>query len=79
MALYFFRYVDSRTFEDPDGVEFASLEDATREARVRATEVWAEGIQRDQDRRHWRVDVLDDGDQVLASVPFEEAVDGQDF
>lgn len=78
MALYFFRYVDSRIFEDPDGVELTSLEDATREARIRAAEVWAEGIQRDQDRQHWRVDVLDDGNQVLASVPFGDAVDGED-
>lgn len=74
--LYFFNVVrGSDKVRDPEGTEFADLEEARAEAEQTARDLAADELRRGRPiLAGWRVEVTDGHDKLLATVAFEAAV-----
>jgi len=74
--LYFFNIVrGSDKVRDPEGTEFADLEEARAEAEQTARDLAADELRRGRPiLAGWRVEVTDGHDKLLATVAFEAAV-----
>lgn len=75
MSFYFFRFIGGRAFTDPEGLDCADVEEARAEAVRRALRAWQAGVDLGENRRDWRVDVLDDCGNRVLGLPFADALD----
>jgi hypothetical protein len=74
-ALYYFNVrTASRVIEDPEGDMHPSLQAAREAALAKARAMIAEGEQTGEDRRGWRVEVMDRANQPVLTVEFSEAL-----
>jgi hypothetical protein len=75
-ALYYFNVrTESRVIEDPEGDIHPSLQAAREAAHAKARALIAEGDQRGEDRRSWRVEIMDRANQPVLTVAFSDALD----
>jgi hypothetical protein len=75
-ALYYFNVrTESRVIEDPEGDIHPSLQAAREAARAKARALIAQGDQRGEDRRSWRVEIMDRANQPVLTVAFSDALD----
>ena len=73
-ALYYFNIRSARTLmDDPEGVTLPDLKAALHEALTLASQSLAEGYHQGEDRRGWRVEIMDRANQHLMTVAFTEA------
>lgn len=75
MPLFYFRYANGKPIIELDPVDLVSETEALTEATLAAVDIWAQGKRLGEDRSHWRVEVYDDADHLLFSVPFTEALE----
>jgi hypothetical protein len=66
MQLYYFRYVDGMPIIEPEPMHLSDDAEARSEAMGAAVDIWAQGQRLGEDRRHWRVDVLDEADSFFS-------------
>ena len=75
-ALYYFNvWTASGVIEDPEGDMHPSLQAAREAARAQARALIAEGEQTGEDRRSWRVEVMDRANHQVLTVAFSEVFD----
>ncbi len=73
-SLYYFNIRSDRTFkEDPEGSTLPDLTSALQEALTLARRSLKVGDRKGQDRRGWRVEIMDRANEHLATVAFTEA------
>lgn len=75
MPSYFFRYANGVPIIEADPLILENETEALSEANLAAVDIWAEGKRLGEDRSHWRVEVYDDADHLLFTVPFSEALE----
>jgi hypothetical protein len=75
-ALYYFNVrTASGVIEDPEGDIHPSLQAAREAARAQARALIAEGEQTGEDRRSWRVEIMDRANHQVLTVGFSEVLD----
>ena len=73
-SLYYFNIRSDRTFkQDPEGSTLPDLNAALQEALALARRSLKVGDRKGQDRRAWRVEIMDRGNEHLMTVVFAEA------
>jgi hypothetical protein len=76
LALYYFNVrTGSGIIEDPEGDTHPSLQAAREDALAQARALIAEGDQKGEDRRSWRVEIMDRANQHMLTVAFSEVLD----
>jgi hypothetical protein len=79
MPIYYFHVRSgSELMRDPEGQEFASLEEARAEALGSARDLLAEGAGTGVDRSAWAVLVADEAGTTLAEVSLARAAERRD-
>ena len=74
-ALYYFNLVTSNgVIEDPEGDTFRDLRAARETALAKARAMIAEGDQKGEDRRSWRIEIMDRANQPVLTVAFSEVL-----
>ncbi|GEO18944.1 DUF6894 family protein [Microvirga aerophila] len=74
-ALFYFNVrTETGVIEDPEGDIHSSLQAAREAARAKARALIAEGDQRGEDRRSWRVEIMDRANQPVLTVAFSEVL-----
>ncbi len=72
-ALYYFNIRSDRTLiEDPEGLTLPDLKAALREALTLARQSLREGDRRGENRRDWRVEIMDRENEHVMTVAFGE-------
>jgi hypothetical protein len=75
-ALYYFNIrTEGSLVEDPEGATYPDLQIAREAAIAQARVMIAEGDQKGEDRRTWRVEIMDRANQHLLTVGFLDALD----
>lgn len=75
-ALYYFNIrTGSSLVEDPEGATYPGLQAARSAAIAKARDMIVEGGQKGDDRRSWRVEIMDRANQHVLTVGFSEALD----
>ena len=75
MPRFFFHLIDDLDVPDIEGVELADLDAARARAVRSARSLMCETMEREgRITLHHRIDIEDDRQQVLASMPFGDAV-----
>jgi len=75
-ALYYFNLrTESGVVEDPEGDTYSSLQAAREAALAQARNMLAEGERKGEDRRSWRVEIMDRANQHVLTVAFTELSD----
>lgn len=75
MVRYRFNITDGHTTaHDPEGADFLDLGGARAEATASVLRLLASSDGRGLCRRHWRMDVTDDGGLPVFSLPFGHAL-----
>lgn len=75
-ALYYFNIrTESGVIEDPEGNVHNDLQAARKEALATARDLIAEGDRKGEDRRSWRVEIMDRANQHVLTIMFSEALD----
>ena len=75
-ALYYLNVkTDSDVIEDPEGDTYSSLQAAREDALAKARDMIADGDQKGEDRRSWRVEIMDRANQHVLTVAFSEVID----
>jgi hypothetical protein len=73
-SLYYFNIRSDRSFkEDPEGSTLPDLKAALQEALALAHRSLKVGDRKGQDRRGWRVEIMDRANEHLMTVAFTEA------
>jgi len=73
-ALYYFNIrTESGLVEDPEGNRYPDLLAARNVALAMAHDMMVEGDQKGEDRRSWRVEIMDRANQQVLTVAFSEA------
>jgi hypothetical protein len=73
-ALYYFNFRSNRALmDDSEGSTLPDLKAALHEALTLASQSLAEGYHKGEDRRGWRVEIMDRANQHLMTVAFTEA------
>ena len=76
MGLYYFNIrTGSALLEDPEGDTYSDLHAARGGAITKARDMLAEGDRKGEDRRSWRVEVMDRANRHVLTVGFSEALD----
>ena len=76
MARFFFDFRQGQErVRDPEGPEFANVEEAFLDTVRAAQEMWGEMFRQRQDPRLCAFEVRDESDNVLFTFPFQEALD----
>src|SRR4051794_25002864 len=75
MPTYYLNVNGFESFRETEGFEAPDLAAALKDAHEGARELWAEGIRLGEDRRHWSMDITDEGGTVLGNVRFEDTVE----
>jgi hypothetical protein len=74
MPKFFFHVWDTKAFvADPDGSELPDAAAATKEALANAWGIMQDGQRRGEDRRTWMVEVRDESDRTVVTVPLSKA------
>ncbi|WP_230532073.1 DUF6894 family protein [Microvirga roseola] len=74
-TLYYFNIqTGSGLVEDPEGETYPDLQTARKAALAQAGDMIAEGDQKGEDRRSWRVEIMDRANQPVLTVMFSEAL-----
>lgn len=74
-ALYYFNLgTPNGVIEDPEGDTFRDLRAARETALVKACAMIADGDQKGEDRRSWRMEIMDRANQPVLTVAFSEAL-----
>ena len=77
MPRFYFDVVDgSAVSSDPDGVEFADIEDAVAEAVRGARDLVAHGIMQNQDVSGQSFTIRDERGETVATVRFKDTLPG---
>ena len=77
MPRFYFDVVDgSAVSRDPDGVEFAAIEDAVAEAVRGARDLVAHGIMQNQDVSGQSFAIRDERGETVATVRFKDTLPG---
>jgi uncharacterized protein DUF6894 len=72
-ALYYFNSRSAHALlDDPEGSTLPDLKAALHEALTLASQSLAEGYHKGEDRRGWRVEIMDRANQHLLTVAFRE-------
>ncbi|WP_457094410.1 DUF6894 family protein [Microvirga sp. P5_D2] len=75
-ALYYFNIRTEGGFlEDPEGDSYPDLQTAREAAIAKARVMITEGDQKGEDRRSWRVEIMDRANQHLLTVGFSDDLD----
>jgi hypothetical protein len=75
-ALYYFNIrTESGVIEDPEGNVYPDLQAARAAAITKARDTITEGDQTGEDRRSWRVEIMDRANQPVVTIMFSEALD----
>jgi hypothetical protein len=75
-ALYYFNIRTEGGFlEDPEGDSYPDLQTARESAIAKARVMITEGDQKGEDRRSWRVEIMDRANQHVLTIMFSEALD----
>src|SRR6185312_6779193 len=76
MALFFFDFRQGQErVRDPEGAEFASVEEAFLDCARAAQEMWSELLKDRRDPRQCSFEVRDAENNVMFVFPFQEALD----
>ena len=74
MPRFFFHLWDTNAFvPDPDGSELPDTAAARDEALANARGIIREGQRRGEDRRNWLVEVRDESDRTIITLPVSQA------
>jgi hypothetical protein len=74
MPKFFFHVWDTKAFvADPDGSELPDAAAATKEALANAWGIMQDGQRRGEDRQNWLVEVRDESDQTVVTIPLSQA------
>jgi hypothetical protein len=75
-ALYYINVrTDDGLIEDPEGNVYTDLQAARDGALAKARDMITEGTQKGEDRRSWRVEIMDRANQHVLTIMFSEALD----
>lgn len=74
-ALYYFNLgTPNGVIEDPEGDTFRDLRAARETALAKARAMIADGDRKGEDRRSWRIEIMDRANQPVMTVAFSEAL-----
>lgn len=75
-TLYYFNIrTEDDLVEDPEGDTYPDLQTAREAAIAKARIMIAEGDQKGEERRSWRVEIMDRANQHVLTIMFSEALD----
>lgn len=75
-TLYYFNIrTEGGLVEDPEGESYPDLQTAREAALATARVMIAEGSLKGEDRRSWRVEIMDRANQHVLTIMFSEALD----
>ena len=75
-ALYYFNVrTEDSLVEDPEGQVYPDLQGVRAAAIAKVHDMITEGDQTGEDRRHWRIEIMDRANQPVLTMMFSETLD----